>query len=144
MKTHHGILGALPGTWLTKLQSQHGTPKHPAPGVPGLTPSPAGSSGSEAGGTPPAKRQKVINHRQDPGLKLQFGKAGVKTINDLLKQGAGKDIVKPTFGALEACLTWLLKGYCFSDCPRKDCHKHAGPVAVAATNKLLDDCNVPN
>lgn len=44
----------------------------------------------------------------------------------------------PKFGNDEACLScWLLKGRCFSYCPRAHTHKQAAQPVIAQTHALL-------
>jgi hypothetical protein len=55
---------------------------------------------------------------------------------------AGMEVKLPKFGNDEACLSWLLKGRCFADCPRAQTHKQAAQSIIAQTHALLDACGV--
>jgi hypothetical protein len=51
-------------------------------------------------------------------------------------------VTLPKFGSDDACLSWLLKGRCFADCPRAHTHKQAAQPIIAQTHALLDACGV--
>ena len=49
----------------------------------------------------------------------------------------------PKMGEQEACLSWIIKGRCFANCPRVATHKQANQVLVAQVHALMDACGMP-
>ena len=49
----------------------------------------------------------------------------------------------PKMGNQEACLSWIIKGRCFANCPRVATHKQVNQVLVVQVHMLMDVCGVP-
>ena len=49
----------------------------------------------------------------------------------------------PKMGDQEACLSWIIKGRCFTNCPWVVTHKQANQVLIAQVHTLMDACGVP-
>jgi len=121
-KQADGFLGSLPESWLEAVKP-------------------------DTSGTPSTKAQethtRVTNTSYVDSLKTRWTASGFMTIKSMRDAApAGTVIPAPKVGGKEACLSWLLKGYCFADCPRKDTHKHAQGPLVAQAHTVLDACGV--
>ena len=49
----------------------------------------------------------------------------------------------PKMGKQEACLSWIIKGRCFTNCPQLTTHKQANQALVVQVHTLMDVCGVP-
>ena len=126
-KTLDGFLGKLPTSWMEKVK-----------------PTGSGASNwSKKGKDKDAEADiQVTNTNWNPSLKKHWEASGFTMLHDMLKKKPDNvDILK--MGDKTACLSWLVKGRCFSTCPHKDLHKQANGALVDATHKLLDACGVP-
>ena len=84
----------------------------------------------------------VTNINWNPSLKERWEASGFNVLHNMLKKKP--DTVEiPKFRDKTACLSWIIKGQCFSTCPCKDLHKPANAALVDATHKLMDACGVP-
>ena len=84
----------------------------------------------------------VTNTNWNPSLKKRWEASGFNMLHDMLKKKP--DTVEiPKIGDKTTCLSWIIKGRCFSACPCKGLHKPANATLVDATHKLLDACGVP-
>ena len=54
-----------------------------------------------------------------------------------------KVLLVPKIGDQEACLSWIIKGRCFTNCPRVATHKQVNQVLVTQVHMLMDVCGVP-
>ena len=82
------------------------------------------------------------NINWNPSLKKRWEASGFNVLHDMLKKKPD-NVAILKMGDKTACLSWLVKGRCFSTCPCKDLHKQANGALLDATHKLLDACSVP-
>lgn len=128
-KTLDGFLGQLPATWLEHVQPAAAT----------VTTAKATSKTDKAKGA----HTPVTNTNYNNAIKKRWEAGAFASIKAMLDAHAADTEVKlPKFGADDACLSWLLKGRCFADCPRVNTHKQAAQPIVAQTHALLDACGV--
>ena len=98
-----------------------------------LTPTKAGGGSS-----------RVNNMNWNVPIKKRWEAAHLKSLKEMLdNKQQGTDAPLPKFGDTEACLSWLIKGQCFSNCTRASTHKQAGPQIITQTHALLDACGIP-
>jgi hypothetical protein len=133
-KTLDGFLGQLPATWLEHIQpTTTATP-------------PTGKAASTATGKSEKARgahNPVTNTNYNSALKKRWEAGACTTIKTMLDaHNADSEVKLPKFGNNDACLSWLLKGRCFADCPRANTHKQAAQAVIAQTHALLDACGV--
>jgi hypothetical protein len=134
-KTLDGFLGQLPATWLEQIQP---TATPPATGKRATPPSTSNKSEKARGAHTP-----VTNTNYNGALKKRWEAGACTTIKTMLDaHNADTEVKLPKFGNDEACLSWLLKGRCFTDCPRANTHKHAAQAVITQTHALLDGCGV--
>ena len=126
-KTLDGFVGKLPTSWMEKVKP----------------PAAAASTQTKKGKDKDAEADiQVTNTNWNPSLKKCWEASGLTMLHDMLKKKPDNvDILK--MGDKTACLSWIVKGHCFSTCPPKDLHKQANSALVDATHKLMDACSVP-
>ena len=84
------------------------------------------------------------NMNWNASIKKCWEAAHLKSLKEMLdnkQQGTDMPLLK--FGDTEVCLSWLIKGRCFSNCTRASTHKQAGPQIIAQMHALLNACGVP-
>jgi hypothetical protein len=127
-KTLDGFLGQLPATWLEHIQPTATGPS---------TKASAKSDKARGAHTP------VTNTTYNAAIKKRWEAGAFASIKSMLDaHNADTEIKLPKFGADDACLSWLLKGRCFADCPRANTHKQAAQPIIAQTHTLFDACGV--
>lgn len=127
-KTLDGFLGQLPASWMEQV-----TP----------TETPTTSKKKEAAKTS-GSSAKANNTNWNVSIKKRWEAAHLQSIKELLgNKQEGTDAPIPKFGDSEACLSWLIRGRCFTNCSRASTHKQAGPQVVEQTHALFDACGVP-
>ena len=128
-KTLDGFLGQLPATWLEHIQ----------PTAAGPTTAKATTRSDKARGA----HTPVTNTNYNNAIKKRWEAGAFASIKAMLDaHNADTEVKLPKFGTDDACLSWLLKGRCFADCPRGDTHKQAAQPIIAQTHALLDACGV--
>jgi hypothetical protein len=128
-KTLDGFLGQLPATWLEHIQPSAAVPPTKATAKSDTKPRGAHTS--------------VTNTNYNNVIKKRWEAGAFASIKALLDaHSVGTEIKLPKFGTDDACLSWLLKGRCFGDCPRAHTHKQAAQPVIAQTHALLDACGV--
>lgn len=87
---------------------------------------------------------RVNNPKYDATIRKRWNESGLDGIKKMERNKPADNTTPiPKFGTDEACLSYLLKGYCWDGCTRKDTHKHAGPAVVTAAHAYMDACGVP-
>ena len=125
-KTLDGFVGKLPTSWMEKVKPSTVT----------------ASTRNKKGKDKEAEADvQVTNTNWNPTLKKRWEASGLTMLHDMLKKKP-ENVDIPKVGNKTACLSWLVKGRCFSTCPRKDLHKPANGTLVDATHKLMDACGV--
>jgi hypothetical protein len=133
-KTLDGFLGHLPATWLEHIQP---TAAGPAGTTKAAAKATAKSDKVRGAHTP------VTNTNYNAAIKKRWEAGAFASIKAMLDaHTADTAVALPKFGSDDACLSWLLKGRCFADCPRAHTHKQAAQPIVAQTHALLDACGV--
>ena len=119
-KTLDGFVGKLPTSWMEKVK-----------------PTASGASNQSKKGKDKDHVEadvQVTNMNWNPSLKKCWEASGFTVLHDMLKKKPDNvDILK--MGDKTTCLSWLVKGHCFSTCPHKDLHKQANSTLVDATHK---------
>jgi hypothetical protein len=128
-KTLDGFLGQLPASWLEHIQ--------PTAATSATAKATTKSDKAKGAHTP------VTNTNYNNAIKKRWEAGAFASIKAMLDaHNADTEVKLPKFGADDACLSWLLKGRCFADCPRVNTHKQAAQPIVAQTHSLLDACGV--
>jgi hypothetical protein len=135
-KTLDGFLGRLPASWLERVHPESSTPGPSGAAPPGGQATPT----ARTRGTPEA----VTNTNYVNSLKKRWQASGLNTLQAMLQAhtGEGAPLV-PKMGEQEACLSWLIKGRCFANCPRAATHKQANQALIAQVHALMDACGLP-
>ena len=122
-----GFVGKLPTSWMEKVK-----------------PTASGASNRSKRGKDKDSEADVpvTNTNWNPSLKKRWERSGFTVLHDMLKKKPDTVDI-PKMGDKTACLSWIVKGRCFSTCPRKDLHKQPSAAVVEATHKLMDACGVP-
>ena len=85
----------------------------------------------------------VTNTNYNNAIKKRWEAGAFASIKVMLDaHNTDTELKLPKFGTDDACLSWLLKGRCFADCPRVHTHKQAAQPIIAQTHTLLDACGV--
>jgi hypothetical protein len=127
-KTLDGFLGQLPATWLEHVQPTASGP-----------PTKAAAKSDKARGA----HTPVTNTSYNNAIKKRWEAGAFASIKAMLNaHNADTEVKLPKVGTDDACLSWLLKGRCFTDCPRAHTHKQAGQPILAQAHALLDACGV--
>jgi hypothetical protein len=135
-KTLDGFLGRLPASWLERVHPEGSSPGSPGAAPPGGQVTPA----SRNRGTP----EGVTNTNYVNSLKKRWQASGLNTLQAMLQAHAGEGAPPvPKMGEQEACLSWLIKGRCFANCPRVATHKQANQALIAQVHALMDACGLP-
>ncbi len=104
-------------------------------------------SGSRSGastGTNTPKGERVTNIHYVDSIKKRWKESGHSTMAEMIRaKPADSTVPIPKIGNEDACLSYHVKGSCFSNCPRKASHKHIGTNIVAGLHAYLDACNMP-
>ena len=132
------ILPDLPEAWLARVDALIAPAPSPSPG-PGPTPAEAGAAGGAAG-------TRVRNENGNDALQRRFAASGFTKIRDMIKAGkeaSGPDPEMPTIGSSDACLTWLLRKHCWSNCNHAETHKFAPAATARKAHLMMDACGVP-
>ena len=81
----------------------------------------------------------------DQDLQRRFTACVHNKIKDMtdIADNAGRVVAKPQVSGQDACLSYMLKGGCWSACGRAVTHKKATPANIAKAHALMDACNVP-
>ena len=125
-KTLDGFVGKLPTSWMEKVK---------------LTTLGA-SNWPQKGREKEAEADlQVMNTNWHPSLKKHWEVSGLTVLHNMLKKKPD-NVDIPKMSDKTACLSWIIKGHCFSTCPCKDLHKQANSALVNATHKLMDACGV--
>jgi hypothetical protein len=134
-KTLDGFLGRLLASWLERVHPDGLTP----PAQAATSPIGPGTSTSRASGTP----EGVTNTNYMNSLKKRWQASGLGTLQLMLQAHAGEGPPSvPKMGEQEACLLWLIKGWCFTNCPRVSTHKQANQALIAQVHALMDTCGL--
>jgi hypothetical protein len=129
-KTLDGFLGQLPASWMDQVKPT----ETPAAGQK-TNPTTPKASGRSA---------RVNNTNWNLAIKKHWEAAHLKSLKEMLdNKQQGTDAPLPKFGDTEACLSWLIKSRCFSNCTRASTHKQEGPQIIKQTHALLDACGIP-
>jgi hypothetical protein len=65
-------------------------------------------------------------------LKKRWQASGFNTLQAMLQAHMGKGTpLVPKMGDQESCLSWLIKGQCFANCPHATTHKQANQALIA-------------
>ena len=77
-------------------------------------------------------------------VKKRWLTSGLSNLQAMLQAHSG-DVAPPVpkIGDQEACLSWIIKGRCFVNCPRVATHKQANQALIAQVHTLMDACGVP-
>ena len=76
-------------------------------------------------------------------VKKHWQALGHTTIAQLLQVHANEgDPPVPMVGSQTACLSWILKGRCYSNCQHASTHKQSSQALIAQVHSLLDACGV--
>ena len=77
-------------------------------------------------------------------VKKRWLASGLSNLQAMLQahSGDGAPLV-PKMGDQEACLSWIIKGRCFANCPRVATHKQANQALIVQVHMLMDTCGVP-
>jgi hypothetical protein len=135
-KTLDGFLGRLPASWLERVHPDGSTPAVQTATPPGGQ----GASTSRTRGTP----EGVTNTNYVNSLKKRWQASGLGTLQSMLQAHTGEGPPPvPKMGEQEACLSWLIKGRCFANCPRVATHKQANQALIAQVHALMDACGLP-
>jgi hypothetical protein len=130
-KTLDGFLGRLPASWLEQVHPRAAPPAAPAVREDRATRSSRGAA------------DPVTNTNYVTSIKKRWQASGHTTIAQLLQAHTGEGTPPvPMVGDQSACLSWILKGRCFANCPRASSHKQASQVLIAQVHSLLDACGV--
>jgi hypothetical protein len=127
-KTLDGFLGQLPAAWLEHVQ--------PAAAV-------ASTKAATKSDKTRGAHTSVTNTNYNTVIKKRWEAGAFASIKAMLDaHNTDTELKLPKFGTDDACLSWLLKGRCFADCPRVHTHKQAAQPVIAQTHALLDACGV--
>ena len=70
--------------------------------------------------------------------------SGLSNLQAMLQAHSGDGVLPfPKMGDQEACLSWIIKGRCFVNCPRVATHKQVNQALVVQVHMLMDMCGVP-
>ena len=70
--------------------------------------------------------------------------SGLSNLQAMLQAHSGdRAPLVPKMGDQEACLSWIIKGRCFVNCPRVTTHKQANQVLIVQVHTLMDTYVVP-
>jgi hypothetical protein len=135
-KTLDGFLRCLPASWLERVHPKGSTPGSSSVAPPGgqVTLAPCTHSTPEG----------VTNTNYVNSLKKHWQASGLNTLQAMLQVHMGKGAPPvPKMGEQEACLSWLIKGQCFANCPCAATHKQANQVLIAQVHARMDACGLP-
>ena len=77
-------------------------------------------------------------------IKKHWLASGLSNLQAMLQAHSGDRVPPvPKMGDQEACLSWIIKGQCFTNCPRVATHKQVNQVLVAQIHTLMDVCGMP-
>ena len=136
-KTLDGFLGCLPASWLKKVRPDAQTQTNQGALVQ-MSPDPHPACNCRS-------LEPVMNTNYVNSVKKRWLASGLLSNLQAMLQahsGDGAPLV-PKMGDPEACLSWIIKGRCFANCPRVATHKQANQVLVAQVHTLMDACGVP-
>lgn len=129
-KTLDGFLGQLPASWMEQVKLTK-------------TPMTMGKKKAQTENTS-GSSTKANNTNWNVSIKKRWEASNLQSIKELLNnKREGVDAPLPKFGDNVACLSWLVKGRCFTNCSRASTHKQAGPQVVEQTHALFNACGVP-
>ena len=126
-KTLDSFVGKLPTSWMEKVK-----------------PTTSGASNwSKKGKDKDAEANVLVtNTNWNPSLKKRWEASGFTVLHNMLKKKPD-NVDLPKMGDKTACLSWIIKGCCFSTCPHKDLYKQSSSTLVKATHKLMEACGIP-
>jgi hypothetical protein len=131
-----GFLGHLPASWLERVHPEGSTPGASSATSPG-------GQGTQASHTC-STLEGVNNTNYVNSLKKHWQASGLSTLQSMLQVNSGKGAPPvPKMGKQEACLSWLIKGCCFANCPHMATHKQANQALIAQVHALMDACGLP-
>ena len=135
-KTLDGFLGCLPASWLEKVCPDAQTQTNRGALAP-LSPDPRPTHNHES-------LEPVMNTNYVNSVKKRWLTSGLSNLQAMLQahSGDGAPLV-PKMGDQEACLSWIIKGRCFTNCPRVATHKQVNQALVAQVYTHMDSCGVP-
>ena len=98
------------------------------------------TKGSKTKGT----NVQFTNTHWTKSIKKCWEVANIVSLNKMLEaKNPSANAPLPKFGDQDACLSWLIKGWCFKTCQHAATHKHAGSTMVNQVHVLLDACDIP-
>jgi hypothetical protein len=101
---------------------------------------PQGTPTSCTCGTP----EGVTNTNYVNSIKKRWQASGLSTLQLMLQAHSGEGAPPvPKMGEQEACLSWLIKGWCFANCPHVATHKQVNQALIAQVHALMDACGLP-
>ena len=130
-KTLDGFLGWLLASWLEQVHPQAMTLAAPA-----AWEDQASRSNHDA--ADPGMNTNYITL-----IKKRWQASGHATITQLFQAHTSKGAPPvPMVRNQSVCLSWILKGHCFSNCPRTSTHKQASQALITQVHSLLDACGI--
>jgi hypothetical protein len=84
-------------------------------------------------------RTPVTNPTPDAAVLRRFASSGHATVSAMT---AGHTVEFPKHNGKPVCMTWALRGTCFTGCKRQDNHVRYGPGVVRALHAIMTTCGV--